>query len=245
MLGRAAFRDRVEHLSANDLWLLEHMVTAFWHTFGISNGLRINPETDLKTIQYRKGPDGHVVRAEVIQARLAEYLRWLVSYQESWGSARFNQVYPAPQLLDELLHPHHPSREPIVRMIELLQLGVPLPPTGAVPGQAARQPEEAGPSREAEDDRAALVAWVCAQIGDVWEKGGPGAIEQAAHLGRVLARLQTAPFHWPDFLGFVSSGWKAAEACDPGSSPQHDFGSAGGAVYQRLRAQLVSIGRLP
>ena len=79
MHGEKAFREAVERLSGNDLWLLEHMIIAFWHTFGLSGGLRINPATDLQTIRYKEGPDGHYVRAEVMQRKLDELVNTLRS----------------------------------------------------------------------------------------------------------------------------------------------------------------------
>jgi hypothetical protein len=125
MQGEQAFRTHVHRLSVNDLWLLQQIVTAFWHTFGIANGLRINPETDLKTVHYREGPDGHYVKAEAMRAKLDEYITWLDRYQQAWGTERYNQVHPAEFLLQELFSPSHSSYRDVVKMLELVQIGNP------------------------------------------------------------------------------------------------------------------------
>jgi hypothetical protein len=124
MLGKQRFRASIERLSTNDLWLLEHMVIAFWHTFGISNGLSINPATDLQTVQYKQGPDGHYVSAQTMRAKLDEYITWLERYQASWGTARYDQIFPAETLLQELFQTGHAHWDKVVKMIGLLQIGV-------------------------------------------------------------------------------------------------------------------------
>lgn len=139
MQGEKAFREAVERLSDNDLWLFLHMIIAFWHTFGISNGLRINPQTDLQTVHYRKGPDGHYVRAEVMQQKLDEYLRWLQRYQVNWGSGRYTQVFPMSQVLDQVFQTGPASWEKVVKMLELLQIGL---PSTALPGTEMPEPQE-------------------------------------------------------------------------------------------------------
>ncbi|GAC1357717.1 MAG: hypothetical protein NVSMB38_40370 [Ktedonobacteraceae bacterium] len=122
MYGKQAFRESVQSLSVNNLWLLTHMVIAFWHTFGISNGMSINPDTDIKTVHYKEGPDGHHVTPQAMQAKLAEYLTWLDGYQASWDTERFNDVCSAEVLLQGILHPEFSSFRLVVDMIERLQI---------------------------------------------------------------------------------------------------------------------------
>ncbi len=108
----------IEALSDNNTWLFEHMITAFWHIFGISNGLSIQKE-DVEEITYRKGPKGYRVKAEVMQQKLAEYIEWLERYQQTWGTQRHTC---SEQDRVDVYHPYHQSRLPITRMIELLQV---------------------------------------------------------------------------------------------------------------------------
>jgi hypothetical protein len=115
---REDVRQTIEGLSDNDTWLFEHMITAFWHTFGISNGLRIQKE-DVEEITYPKGPKGYRVKAEVMQEKLQEYLRWLEQYKGKWGLQRYTCT---EHDRNDIYHPHHESRLAITTMIELLQV---------------------------------------------------------------------------------------------------------------------------
>jgi len=96
------------------------MTTAFWHTFGIANGLDIKKE-DIETIHYSKGSPrtAYRVKAEVMQQKLAEYLQWLESYKESWGTDHFDC---SSEDRKDIYDPHHKHRLAITRMIELLQI---------------------------------------------------------------------------------------------------------------------------
>lgn len=117
-------RETIEKLSGNDIWLLDHMITAFWHTFGVANGLFIQKD-DVEEVHYPKGPKGYRVKAEVMRAKLDEYVRWLESYQEKWGSERYNDAGERERASIYTLaqnDPAYKSREMIIRMIELLQV---------------------------------------------------------------------------------------------------------------------------
>jgi len=113
-------QETIMNLSDNDIWLFQHMITAFWHTFGIANGLDIRKE-DIEEVRYRKGTPRvtYRVKAEVMQAKLAEYLRWLESYKENWNSERFSCD---ALVRKEVYEPYHISRQAITQMIELLQV---------------------------------------------------------------------------------------------------------------------------
>ena len=56
-------------------WLKEHQITAFWHGFGIANGLDVPAEAIDK-----RGERYHV-SAEFMRAQLADYLKWLRQYK--------------------------------------------------------------------------------------------------------------------------------------------------------------------
>ena len=96
------------------------MITAFWHGFGLSNGLDIKKE-DIEEIRYARGTPRIVyrVKKEVMQEKLVEYLRWLEQYQQSWGTER--HTCPPYERAD-ILEPHQPERLSITQMIELLQI---------------------------------------------------------------------------------------------------------------------------
>jgi hypothetical protein len=111
-------QETIERLSDNDIWLFEHVITAFWHTFGISNGLTIQKE-DVEEISYREGPKGYRVKAEVMQQKLEEYLAWLERYKEKWGTQHYTC---SERERHDIYHPYHKSRLSITKMIELLQV---------------------------------------------------------------------------------------------------------------------------
>src|SRR5437879_3124321 len=95
---------RIENLSDNDIWLFQHMITAFWHIFGISNGLDIKTE-DIVTIHYSKGSPrtAYRVKAEVMQVKLAKYIYWLEHYKESWGTGEYTCC---PSDREDIFNPH-------------------------------------------------------------------------------------------------------------------------------------------
>ena len=107
----------IQNLSANNNWLFQHMITAFWHGFGISNGLDINKE-DVEEISYKHGPKGYRVKAKIMREKLEEYIKWLENYQQSWNSDLFNDS----EKEDFYNKEYSPNRERITRMIELLQV---------------------------------------------------------------------------------------------------------------------------
>jgi hypothetical protein len=111
-------RETIEQLNDNDTWLFEHMIIAFWHGFGIGNGLSIKKE-DVEKIHYKEGPCGYRVKKEVMQAKLQEYIRWLESYKKTWGTNRHSCD---EQVRGGIYEPYYKSSEAITRMIELLQV---------------------------------------------------------------------------------------------------------------------------
>ncbi|SRR5258708_35886186 len=113
-------REKIERLSDNDIWLFQHMITAFWHGFGISNGLDIKKE-DIEEVHYSKGDPrvAYRVKAEVMRIKLAEYLQWLERYKQSWGT---DQYSCSPEDRKDIYEPNWKDRLAITRMIELLQV---------------------------------------------------------------------------------------------------------------------------
>lgn len=112
----------MDKLTPTQYWLKEHQITAFWHGFGISNGLNVLPE-DIEEITYKHGTPKQVMRikAEAMQKILADYVKWLESYKENWDSNVFDE--DSPQNEEEFLkdEARHDSRANILKMIELLQ----------------------------------------------------------------------------------------------------------------------------
>lgn len=114
------WNENLKGLSPNQYWLLQHQITAFWHGFGISNGLSIKEE-DLERSTWPNGePD---IRIKTIKMRelLQEYLKWLKQYNESW-----EETEPHPWGIDDFdkflaNESVHESRIPILEMINLLQ----------------------------------------------------------------------------------------------------------------------------
>ncbi len=113
-------KEKMESLSDNDTWLLQHMITVFWHIFGIANGLDIKKE-DIETIHYSKGVPrtAYRVKAAVMQQKLADYLHWLESDKESWGTEQFRC---SAEDREKIYAPLHKERVAVARMIELLQI---------------------------------------------------------------------------------------------------------------------------
>lgn len=121
-----SIKDRVspelKNLSPHQLWLLEHQMTAFWHGFGISNGLDVPPDM-VEEIRYPSGEKRVRVKKEFMRQQLEEYNNWLRSYDASWNIQSSADVYPK-NFDDFLAHEmavHWRSRKPIFDMINLLQ----------------------------------------------------------------------------------------------------------------------------
>lgn len=118
-------KEKIEGLDDNNTWLFEHMIIAFWHGFGIANGLSIKKE-DVETIRYKEGPNGYRVKAEVMQEKLREYLRWLEQYQKSWDTQTSTWDEPSEQQeitrIRQKMYDSEHGWGNVTRMIELLQI---------------------------------------------------------------------------------------------------------------------------
>lgn len=103
-------------------WLKEHQITAFWHTFGISNGLTV-PKEHIKLHTYAKGTPKqvYVVSREFMREQLAHYVQKLKEYAEHWDGEEVYEGYPKNK--QEFLEGEafHASRANVLAMIELLQ----------------------------------------------------------------------------------------------------------------------------
>ena len=71
------YHDNLIYLNGNQFWLLEHQITAFWHGFGISNGLYIDKED----YEIRKGEV--YIKPAAMQKRLKDYIRWFVTSSQN------------------------------------------------------------------------------------------------------------------------------------------------------------------
>ena len=72
----------LKQLTPYQYWLLDHQITAFWHGFGISNGLYIRKD-DIQEGRYASGEKWVRVKPEKMREVLTEYLTWLRKYRES------------------------------------------------------------------------------------------------------------------------------------------------------------------
>jgi len=115
---RISAKQKIENLSKNNNWLFQHMITAFWHGFGISNGLTITKD-DLTEVTYKKGSPRKVlvVKPEFMRAKLDKYIEWLEGYSKSWNGEGFEDIKP-----EDFYDQHHEGRNAITKMIELLQI---------------------------------------------------------------------------------------------------------------------------
>ena len=102
-------------------WLKEHQITAFWHGFGLSNGLTV-PVEHCKLVTYKSGTPKQVYRIspEYMRDILAKYVSWLEQYASAWNMADDNNLVPDKQAFVES-EQRHESRADILKMIELLQ----------------------------------------------------------------------------------------------------------------------------
>lgn len=103
-------------------WLKEHQITAFWHGFGISNGLTV-PVEHIKLHKYAKGTPKqvYIVSQEFMQEQLKDYITHLKNYAEHWDGTEVYDSYPKnkQEFLDS--EQSHASRAGVLEMIELLQ----------------------------------------------------------------------------------------------------------------------------
>ena len=112
-------------LTPNQFWLLQHQVTAFWHGFGISNGLDV-PRNMIIEDPYNNKSDNEKfvrVKAEYMREQLEDYVKWLKSYRETWNSnePHLFGIHTIEKFLED--ERDHESREKILEMISLLQDG--------------------------------------------------------------------------------------------------------------------------
>jgi len=117
----------IKQLNGNQFWLLKHQITAFWHGFGLSNGIDLDPETDLEIWRGDNGERRARIKPQAMQRQLKDYLKWLNSYADSWDSTTPSNVSLGlemfPDGYDSFLkgESFDKSRSEILEMIELLQ----------------------------------------------------------------------------------------------------------------------------
>ena len=120
-----------KQLTRTQWWLKEHQITAFWHGFGISNGLQMPKEETKEVYTTRAGtfidhpsPGGKTyieVNKQYMLKLLKEYIGWLKSYKKSWNT----DIYEDSPVKNEAefikAEGYHPERLDIYEMIKLLQ----------------------------------------------------------------------------------------------------------------------------
>jgi len=117
--------------TGNKYWLKMHQITAFWHGFGISNGLEVPSEhiTEIYTDAHGRYTDTPQeggkkyarVSGEYMREQLKDYIRWLKSYGEKWTEKDEHPhgIDTREKFLDD--EKSYASRADILEMIELLQ----------------------------------------------------------------------------------------------------------------------------
>ncbi len=108
--------------NGNRYWLKEHQITAFWHGFGISNGLNV-PLENVKKVTYSRGTPRQIYRvdAEFMRKCLDNYIGWLKSYADSWNRDGKHPYDTATRKAFLKGEAQHSSRAGILEMVELLQ----------------------------------------------------------------------------------------------------------------------------
>ena len=117
------YHPNLRNLTPYQYWLLQHQITAFWHGFGISNGIYISKQ-DLQEGKYRGGEKWLRVRPERMQKELSEYVKWLESYKAKWNEeSSSDDVKRYRHGLQSFLKDenYNPERLEILKMISLLQ----------------------------------------------------------------------------------------------------------------------------
>ena len=118
-------------LTKTQWWLKMHQVIAFWHGFGISNGLEI-PKDKVKEIytntsgRYVSAPvrGGKVyikINKQYMMNLLKEYIKWLISYKDNWTKDTFDdtKISDEKQFLGHIIE--NPGQVEVYKMIKLLQ----------------------------------------------------------------------------------------------------------------------------
>jgi hypothetical protein len=117
------YHPNLRYLSPQQYWLLQHQITAFWHGFGISNGIYLRQHD----VESGKGKDGEPwlrVTPKKMQKQLGEYLSWLDRYKAQWNDESTPTVveryrHGFQSLLEREID--EPPRLAILKMISLLQ----------------------------------------------------------------------------------------------------------------------------
>lgn len=106
----------------NQIWLKEHQITAFWHGFGIANGLTVS-EKEMTVIKYKDTPKElhYNIKAEYMQSLLIDYISWLKKYGESWNDKDEHSHGITTEEEFVKKESESKSRSLILEMIDLLQ----------------------------------------------------------------------------------------------------------------------------
>lgn len=120
----------MKNLTRTQWWLKQHQITAFWHGFGISNGLHVPKEQTKEIYTTKSGkyvnhpnPGGRTyifVNPEYLRLILKEYIQWLKSYKEDWNTDRFEDSSVTNEA-EFIKDNQQPGRQDIYEMIKLLQ----------------------------------------------------------------------------------------------------------------------------
>lgn len=102
-------------------WLKEHQITAFWHGFGISNGLTVEKK-HTEVVTYKGNKTEYIkIKPEYMQGLLKDYVEWLKTYKQSWNSELDHESHPKDKQAFLESESAHASRADILEMVDLLQ----------------------------------------------------------------------------------------------------------------------------
>ncbi|RLE37792.1 hypothetical protein DRJ17_05725 [Candidatus Woesearchaeota archaeon] len=116
----------MEEITKTQWWLIYHQCIAFWHEFGISNGLEI-PKEDTYIVRtdekgnYRKNGTKEfiVIKPDVMRKKLDTYIRYLKTYKESWDTKEYEDC--PVQCREDIENCNDLSFIKVLEMIDLLQ----------------------------------------------------------------------------------------------------------------------------
>jgi hypothetical protein len=114
-------KNNIKELKPGQYWLLEHIITSFWHEFGLSGGLEFYDE-EITRRTYQKGTPRKtwVVSQKVMQKKLKNLISWLERYAKDWDDYPEHDCHP--ENYDQFIKREqvHKSRADILKMLKLI-----------------------------------------------------------------------------------------------------------------------------
>jgi len=118
----------MDKITKTQWWLIYHQCIAFWHGFGISNGLEVPKEktyiikTDKKGNYRKNGTEEFVViEPQYMKEQLNDYIKWLKTYKKSWNTKNYENCPVQCRSDIEDQNTHDPDLVKILEMLDLLQ----------------------------------------------------------------------------------------------------------------------------